>query len=41
MAPPSRTPQLGAAADFPPHMLREHALLADGGAVLGPRGDVA
>lgn len=31
-----------AAADFPPHVLREYALLADGerGAVIGPRGDV-
>jgi hypothetical protein len=29
-------------ADFPPHVLREYALLADGerGAVLGPRGDI-
>lgn len=31
------------AKDFPPHVLREYALLADGerGALLGPRGDVA
>ena len=38
-----RTPSLGAAADFPPHVLREYALLADGerGALVGPRGDVA
>ena len=38
-----RTPPLGAAADFPPHVLREYALLADGerGALVGPRGDVA
>ena len=30
------------AADFPPHVLREYALLADGerGAILGPRGDI-
>jgi hypothetical protein len=29
-------------ADYPPHVLREYALLADGerGAILGPRGDV-
>ena len=41
--PVPRTPQLGAAADFPPHVLREYALLADGerGALVGPRGDVA
>jgi alpha,alpha-trehalase len=38
-----RIPRLGAAADFPPHVLREYALLADGerGAVVGPRGDIA
>ena len=31
------------AAQFPPHVLREYALLADGerGALIGPRGDVA
>ena len=30
-------------AAFPPHVLREYALLADGerGALVGPRGDVA
>jgi hypothetical protein len=29
--------------DFPPHVLREYALLADGerGAIIGPRGDIA
>ncbi len=34
---------LGAAAGFPPHVLREYALVADGerGALIGPRGDVA
>ena len=33
----------GAAAGFPPHVLREYALVADGerGALIGPRGDVA
>jgi alpha,alpha-trehalase len=32
----------GAAAGFPPHVLREYALVADGerGALIGPRGDV-
>lgn len=32
-----------AATEFPPHVLREYALLADGerGALIGPRGDVA
>jgi alpha,alpha-trehalase len=32
----------GSASQFPPHVLREYALLADGerGAVLGPRGDI-
>lgn len=41
--PVPRKLQLGAAGDFPPHVLREYALLADGerGAVVGPRGDVA
>jgi hypothetical protein len=36
--PVARTSQLGAAAGFPPHVLREYALLADGerGAVVGP-----
>jgi alpha,alpha-trehalase len=31
------------AADFPPHALRDYALLADGerGALIGPRGDIA
>ena len=30
------------AADYPPHVLRDYALLADGerGAILGPRGDI-
>lgn len=34
---------LGAADEFPPHVLREYALVADGerGALIGPRGDVA
>ena len=34
---------LGAAGDFPPHVLREYALVADGerGALVGPRGDFA
>ncbi len=34
---------LGAAAAFPPHVLREYALVADGerGALVGPRGDFA
>jgi alpha,alpha-trehalase len=34
---------LGVAADFPPHVLREYALVADGerGALIGPRGDIA
>jgi len=33
----------GAAADFPLHVLREYALIADGerGALIGPRGDIA
>jgi alpha,alpha-trehalase len=31
------------ARDFPPHVLREYALIADGerGALIGPRGEVA
>ena len=34
---------LGAAGEFPPHVLREYALVADGerGALVGPRGDFA
>ena len=34
---------LGAADEFPPHVLREYALAADGerGALIGPRGDIA
>ncbi len=34
---------LGAAEEFPPHVLREYALVADGerGALIGPRGDFA
>ncbi len=34
---------LGAADEFPPHVLREYALVADGerGALIGPRGDIA
>src|ERR1039458_619621 len=34
---------LGAADEFPPHVLREYALVADGerGALIGPRGDFA
>ncbi len=34
---------LGAAGDFPPHVLREYALVADGerGALVGPRGELA
>ena len=34
---------LGAAGDFPPHVLRDYALVADGerGALVGPRGDFA
>ena len=33
----------GAADEFPPHVLREYALVADGerGALIGPRGDFA
>ena len=39
----SNQPGPGAAAGFPPHVLREYALVADGerGALIGPRGDVA
>ena len=39
----SSQPGPGAAAGFPPHVLREYALVADGerGALIGPRGDVA
>jgi hypothetical protein len=38
----STDPALGAVETFPPHVLREYALLADGerGALVGPRGDV-
>jgi hypothetical protein len=40
----STTSRAGTATDsrFPPHVLREYALLADGerGAVVGPRGDI-
>ncbi len=41
--PATRTQPSGAAADFPPHVLREYALVADGerGALIGPRGDIA
>ena len=37
------TNDLGAAGEFPPHVLREYALVADGerGALIGPRGDFA
>nr|WP_068157404.1 glycoside hydrolase family 15 protein [Rhodococcus phenolicus] len=36
-------PPRGAGALFPPHVLREYALIADGerGALIGPRGDIA
>ena len=36
-------PEQSAGAQYPPHVLREYALLADGerGALIGPRGDIA
>jgi alpha,alpha-trehalase len=43
MAVPAASPMTGSTSEpFPPHVLREYAMLADGerGALLGPRGDV-
>lgn len=39
----TRTEHLESAAAFPPHVLREYALLADGqrGILIGPRGDIS